>query len=230
MKFSVFAIAALAAATSTSSRYMVAATAASRNRKIQKKTSSSSGVPHSSEYGATESSGQPPRANCKNTSDCAIPSGLDHAVCRDGQCQSGASGSSCGVTSDCVVPPGLDHPVCRDGTCQDGTPGASCGVTSDCVVPQGLDHAVCGQGKCLTSPIPIGGNCYAVHNDWHNGCVIPPGLTQSVCLLNTCQSGQPGSPCRHTSDCVVQDNLDPPHAVCRGRQRSHCQRCVQCTI
>ena len=55
MKFSVYAIAALAAATSSSSRYMVAATA-SRNREVQKKTSSSAtGVPAllSSGYGAT---------------------------------------------------------------------------------------------------------------------------------------------------------------------------------
>ena len=47
MKFSVFALAALAAATSTSSRYMVAA-AASRKRKIMKKSGSTSGS-----YGAT---------------------------------------------------------------------------------------------------------------------------------------------------------------------------------
>ena len=112
---------------------MVPATATSRNRKIQKKTSSSSGVPHSGEYGATESSGQPPGANCKNTSDCAIPSGLDHAVCRDVQCQSGASGSSCGVTSDCVVPPGLDHAVCRQGKCQRGVCYDYCGQHSDCI-------------------------------------------------------------------------------------------------
>ena len=170
-------------------------------------------------------------ASCTGENDCIVPTGYAYPVCLDpGACQTGAIGAPCGFNSNCLVPEGLDHGVCWGGTCQDGTPGASCGVTSDCVVPQGLDHAVCGQGKCLTSPIPIGGNCYAVHNDWHNGCVIPPGLTQSVCLLNTCQSGQPGSPCRHTSDCVVQDNLDPPHAVCRGRQRSHCQRCVQCTI
>ena len=43
-------------------------------------------------------------AKCKHTSNCSIPPGLDHGVCRDGQCQSGASGSLCGVTSDCVKP------------------------------------------------------------------------------------------------------------------------------
>ena len=126
MKFSVFAIAALAAAAATSSRCMVAAAAASRKRKVQKKTSSG---PH----GATESSGQPPGVNCKTTSDCAIPSGLDHPVCREGQCQSGASGSSCGVTDDCVKPPGLQHPVCRQGKCQRGACLDYCGNDSDCV-------------------------------------------------------------------------------------------------
>ena len=56
MKFSVYAIAALAAATSSSSRYMVAATA-SRNREVQQKTSSSAAgdpIPLSSGDGGTE--------------------------------------------------------------------------------------------------------------------------------------------------------------------------------
>ena len=76
MKFSVYGIAALAA-TSSSCVVWATASVASRKRKIQKKTSS----------GATGSSGPgQPGATCKKTSDCAIPPGLDHAVCRDGQC------------------------------------------------------------------------------------------------------------------------------------------------
>merc|ERR1719162_809765 len=91
-----------------------------------------------------------PGANCKKTSDCAIPPGLDHGVCHDGTCKSGAPGSYCGVTSDCVKPPGLGHAVCRDGRCQSGAPGSSCGAASDCVVRNELDppHAVCLHGKC----------------------------------------------------------------------------------
>ena len=164
MKFSVFAIAALAAATSTSSRYMVAATAASRNRKIQKKTSSSSGVhvPHSSGYGATEESsgGQPPGTPCQTTSDCAIPSGLTQAVCREGYCQSGTSGSSCGVTSDCVKPTGLEHPVCRQGKCQTGLCFDYCGNDSDCV--SGLECVgFTNISKCNTC---VG--CTVCNNSW----------------------------------------------------------------
>ena len=67
MKFSVFAITALAAT-------MSCAAAASQKIKIQKQTSSLSRVPNF----------------VKKTSVCVIPPGLDHAVCCDGQCQSGA--------------------------------------------------------------------------------------------------------------------------------------------
>ena len=137
MKFSVIAIAALAAASSFSCFVSAAAAAAARNRKVQKKTSSSSSgvhVPHASGYGATADSagGQPPGTSCGATSDCAVPTGLTHAVCREGSCQSGTSGSRCGVTSDCVQPPGLEHPVCRQGKCQWGNYHDYCGNDSDC--------------------------------------------------------------------------------------------------
>ena len=98
-------------------------------------------------------SGQPGEY-CDETSDCVIPKGLDHSVCRfgggDAQCQSGRPGALCGQTSDCVVQTGLNHPVCREDKCQSGQPGALCGQTSDCVVQTRLDppHAVCRNGKC----------------------------------------------------------------------------------
>ena len=74
----------------------------------------------------------PAGADCSSTAECAVPSGLTHGVCRDGQCQSGASGSSCGVDSDCVKPTGLDQPVCRQGKCQRGVYKDYCGQDSDC--------------------------------------------------------------------------------------------------
>ena len=77
--------------------------------------------------------GRNPGAKCKHTSDCSIPPGLNHAVCRDGQCQSGQPGALCGVTSDCVKPPRLQHPVCRQGKCQHGVKGDYCGNDSDCI-------------------------------------------------------------------------------------------------
>ena len=133
MKFSVFAIAALAAATSSSSRYMVAAAAASRNRKIAKKNGSPTGSQGAT--GPTNGGGVPIGGYCNTNSDCAIPPRLGHmhAVCRDGRCQSGPSWSSCGATSDCVVPPGLDHAVCRQGKCQSGEYQDYCGQDSDCL-------------------------------------------------------------------------------------------------
>ena len=62
-------------------------------------------------------SGQPD-ALCVETSDCVVPPGLEHGVCRDDICQSGKSGSSCGQTSDCVPIAELNHAVCRRGKCQ----------------------------------------------------------------------------------------------------------------
>ena len=68
-------------------------------------------------------SGQPGEY-CDETSNCVIPKGLDHSVCRfgggDAQCQSGQPGALCGQTSDCVVQTRLDppHAVCRKGKCQ----------------------------------------------------------------------------------------------------------------
>ena len=86
---------------------------------------------------------------CEHTSDCLIPNGLDHGVCRDGQCQSGSSGSLCGVTSDCVVQNDLDppHPVCRHGKCQHGVVKDYCGQDSDCI--SGLEcHGGTNIAKC----------------------------------------------------------------------------------
>ena len=61
-----------------------------------------------------------PGASCDNPSDCVIPKGLDHAVCRDDKCQSGQAGARCGQTSDCLPIAGLSppHAVCRKDKCQ----------------------------------------------------------------------------------------------------------------
>ena len=136
-----------------------------------------------------------PGATCKKTSDCVKPTGLDHPVCRDGRCQSGAAGSSCGVTSDCVKPPGLDHPVCHDGTCKSGAPGSYCGVTSDCVKPPGLDHPVCRDGRCQSGA--SSSSCGATSD-----CVVPQGLEHPVCRQGQCQRGVCFDYCGQDSDCV----------------------------
>ena len=39
---------------------------------------------------------------CKKTSDCKIPDGLSHAVCRKGKCQRGVCRDYCGQDSDCI--------------------------------------------------------------------------------------------------------------------------------
>ena len=280
MKFSVFAIAALAAVRSSSC--IVSATAAaasSRKRKIAKKVGATGqadvadgdiipigdtcvaaedhcAIPSGLEHGfchGTCQSGQP-GAWCGQTSDCVVQNDLDppHAVCRDtgsyyGTCQSGQPGSWCATTDDCAIPVSLDHGVCRyrddekkqRSTCQNGLPGALCGRTSDCVVQTNVDppYAVCRSGKCQHI-IPIGRYCVIAEDD----CVIPNGLTHGVCRSDvkdqstepktgTCQNGQSGSLCGVTDDCVVQNDLDPPHAVCRGpNPQKKCQRWVQCTI
>ena len=77
---------------------------------------------------------------------------------------------------------------------------------------------------------------------------IPPGLDHTVCLrknsglasvstsVSSCQDGQPGALCAKTSDCVVQTNLDPPHAVCRedqcqsGKSGALCGQTDDCVI
>ena len=71
--------------------------------------------------------------------------------------------------------------------------------------------------------IPIGGRCEKTNANPDPICVIPAGLEHGVCRggpsngnVLSCQSGQSGSFCEQTSDCVVQNDLDPPHAVCRG--------------
>ena len=86
--------------------------------------------------------------------------------------------------------------------------------------------------------IPIWGPC------WNSDeCAIPPGLDRGFCTIangraGKCQSGQPGAICEVTSDCVVQYDLVPPHAVCRGLkvhtgnvgiEYRKCQQWVQCT-
>ena len=162
---------------------------------------------------------------CTSSDDCAIPPGWDHGFCtvtngKPGTCQSGdiiPVGDECpnqyNVDKDryaddhCAIPLGLDHGVCLGlrpwgfSFCQSGQPGAVCIDTfGDCVVPPGLDHPVCRQGA------PADG-------DYDGGEGI----------IGKCQSGQPGSFCGQTSDCVIQTDLDPPHAVCRGLDR-RCQR------
>ena len=96
-------------------------------------------------------SGQP-GALCLESSDCVVPPGLEHGVCRYGMCQSGKSGSSCDQTSDCVPISGLNppHAVCRNNKCQSGKSGSSCGQTSDCVPIAGLNppRAVCREAHC----------------------------------------------------------------------------------
>ena len=73
---------------------------------------------------------------------------------------------------------------------------------------------------------------------------IPPGLDHTVCRkknsigssVSSCQNGQPGALCAKTSDCVVQTDLDPPHAVCRldrcqsGKSGASCGDTDDCVI
>jgi len=87
-----------------------------------------------------------PGALCGQTSDCVIPAGLDHAVCRDKHCQSGQSSASCGQTSDCVIPSGLDHAVCRKEKCRRGVKNDLCGQNSDCLSKK--CHGVGNSQKC----------------------------------------------------------------------------------
>ena len=225
MKFSVFAIAALAAATSSSC--MVAAAAPKSKKSAKKVTNGPNNGPNGGPYGGPTNGDIIPIGDpCMNSDDCAIPPGWDHGFCtvtngKPGTCQSGdiiPVGDECpnqyNVDKDryaddhCAIPLGLDHGVCLGlrqwggaSFCQSGQPGAVCIDTfGDCVVPPGLDHPVCRHGA------PADG-------DYDGGEGI----------IGKCQSGQPGSFCGQTSDCVIQTDLDPPHAVCRGLDR-RCQR------
>ena len=152
MKFSLFPIAALAAATSCS---CVVSATASRKRKIAKKGGSLSvsyeaiGPPTDNKWTHEQSCPEdgtkcPPGDYCCSADDCAIPVGLTHAVCRNG---GGADGNTAG---DCL--PGNFWVSLYQ--CQSGQPGSFCGVTDDCVVQTDLDppHAVCrgptGDQKC----------------------------------------------------------------------------------
>ena len=97
-------------------------------------------------------------------------------------------------------------------------PGGYCATSDDCAIPADLTHGFCAWCGICQSGQP-GAIC-----DQTSDCAIPPGLEHGVCV-DTCQSGQPGSSCDQTSDCVVQNDLDPPHAVCRGtRVYRKCQR------
>ena len=106
---------------------------------------------------------------------------------------------------------------------------------NNCAIPLGLDHGVCGCDDCnryledsnryfCQSGQP-GATCVDTSD-----CAIPPGLKHAVCRSSDsrgiCQSGHSGSWCGQTSDCVVQNDLDPPHAVCRGNWDAQfkCQR------
>lgn len=64
----------------------------------------------------------PGPTDCTWISDCLPITGSSppHAVCREGQCQSGKSGSSCGQTIDCLPLAKLSSPhgVCRNNECQ----------------------------------------------------------------------------------------------------------------
>ena len=101
-------------------------------------------------------------------------------------------------------------------------------VLSNCAIPPGMDHGVClwepGLGHNCQSGQP-GATCVDTSD-----CAIPPGLKHAVCRSSDsrgiCQSGHSGSWCGQTSDCVVQNDLDPPHAVCRGNWDAQfkCQR------
>ena len=65
---------------------------------------------------------------CTDSSDCAIPPGLDHGFCSNyDACQSGQPGSFCTQTSDCVVQNELDppHAVCRGPSYGDKGTGAN---------------------------------------------------------------------------------------------------------
>ena len=94
---------------------------------------------------------------------------------------------------------------------EDGTkcpPGDYCCSADDCAIPVGLTHAVCRNG---------GGADGGTDGDCLPGNLWAP--------MYQCQSGQPGSWCGVTDDCVVQTDLDPPHAVCRGPTGDQkCQR------
>ena len=44
----------------------------------------------------------PAGSKCSSTAECAIPTGLTHAVCRQGKCQRGVYKDYCGQDSDCL--------------------------------------------------------------------------------------------------------------------------------
>ena len=129
MKISVFALAALAAATSSSCFVPAAAAAASRKGKNTKKVANG---PNGA-TGPTDFNLIPIGDTCTTDDECAIPPGLEHGNCAgsdtkktDPTCQSGQPGSLCfnpthAMTSDdCVIQTGLTppHAVCRKKKCQ----------------------------------------------------------------------------------------------------------------
>ena len=157
-------------------------------------------------------------SHCDETEECQVPDGLDHAVCRNNVCQSGAGDASCGVqsdckwrcgedgcsdgqvgslcddTSDCVVPDGLAHAVCRDDVCQSGTTGASCGVDSDCVA-----GTIC-SGHTSKEPSV----CIATVACKSSSDCSTPGVEQPLCIDSVCQQGGLSEPngCDDKSNCI----------------------------
>ena len=145
MKFSVFTIAALA--TATSSRCIVAATAAARKRNVTNGLiwSIRTTQPrmflvmgrgdralyrlcpneewHPNHWRSMRTQPYHGWLLCDPTGIGARglsphPNVISIAFSQPSVCQNGQSGSSCGVITDCVVPPGLDHAVCRHNQCQ----------------------------------------------------------------------------------------------------------------
>ena len=156
-KCGVYATTALAAATSFSCFVSATTAAVSRNRKIQKKNSSSSGATTGTSDGGPVP--QDTECPCTTTSDCDWALPTYSGVCVDNYCQFTYNpdwtfplGGYCGYTilNHCAIPTGLTHGVCREGYYQTGTSGSSCGQTLDCVVQNDLNppHAVCRNKKC----------------------------------------------------------------------------------
>ena len=153
MKFSVFAIAALA--TATSSRCIVSATAIAANTAARKRKVTKKGGSLSVSYGVTG----PPTPECFSVWEGATVPCIDCTLMKNGTLTTGDHCVPNLTTGDCcAIPPGLEHGVYRPNVIsiafsqpsvyRNGQSGSSCGDTTDCVVPPGLDHAVCRHNQC----------------------------------------------------------------------------------
>ena len=129
MKISVYATTALAAATSFSCFVSATTAAVSRNRKIQKKNSSSSGATTGTSDGGPVP--QDTECPCTTTSDCDWALPTYSGVCVDNYCQFTYNpdwtfplGGYCGYTilNHCAIPTGLTHGVCREGIVKPAPP------------------------------------------------------------------------------------------------------------